>query len=62
LTGEDYELKNYQVSLVKAFKIACKYGVWAGVGLGKIFIFVMKIFLIILIYCKNRFNVLHDVP
>lgn len=42
LTGEDYELKNYQVSLVQAFKIACKYGVWAGVGLGKKFIFLSK--------------------
>ena len=35
LIGEEFELKNYSVGLVKAFKIACKYGIISGAGLGK---------------------------
>lgn len=37
LTGEDFELKNYKKGLIEAFKIACKYGAWAGAGLGLTF-------------------------
>ncbi|KAL4464298.1 hypothetical protein ABPG72_011343 [Tetrahymena utriculariae] len=34
LTGEEYELHQYSRSLVQAFKIACKYGAYAGAGIG----------------------------
>lgn len=34
MTGEEFELANYSVSLIEAFKIACKYGAYAGIGLG----------------------------
>jgi len=34
LTGETYELANYSVGLVAAFKTACRYGALAGAGVG----------------------------
>ena len=34
LTGEEHEIKSYSVGLIEAFKIACYYGIWAGVGIG----------------------------
>ncbi|EGR27069.1 hypothetical protein IMG5_202500 [Ichthyophthirius multifiliis] len=37
LVGEEYELKNYSVGLIKAFKIACSYGILSGCGLGIMF-------------------------
>ncbi|EAS02072.1 multidrug resistance protein-like transporter family ABC domain protein (macronuclear) [Tetrahymena thermophila SB210] len=37
LTGEEFELTNYKTGLVQAFKIACKYAIWAGIGLGLTF-------------------------
>ncbi|EDK31467.1 multidrug resistance protein-like transporter family ABC domain protein (macronuclear) [Tetrahymena thermophila SB210] len=37
LTGEEFELKNYKKGLIEAFKIACRYGFWAGAGLGLTF-------------------------
>lgn len=39
LTGEEFELSTYTRSLSEAFKIACKYGGYAGAGMGKYLFF-----------------------
>ncbi|KAL4480240.1 hypothetical protein ABPG74_020756 [Tetrahymena malaccensis] len=38
LTGENFEIKNYSEGLLVSFKIATKYAVWAGFGLGLTFL------------------------
>ncbi|KAL4480720.1 hypothetical protein ABPG72_014495 [Tetrahymena utriculariae] len=38
LTGENFEIKNYSQGLLVSFKIATKYAVWAGFGLGLTFL------------------------
>lgn len=37
LTGEEYEIKQYNKSLVKAVKIGIKFGFWAAVAMGSSF-------------------------
>lgn len=58
LTGEEFELTTYKKGLIEAFQIACKYGIWAGAGIG-------KYYLINLIYNNqlslwNRFDLLYS--
>ncbi|EAR93470.2 ABC transporter family protein (macronuclear) [Tetrahymena thermophila SB210] len=38
LAGENFEIKNYSQGLLVSFKIATKYAVWAGFGLGLTFL------------------------